>query len=111
MPAKRLIYHYRSGLNGILGLSSIVRSKDELKRGMNISNPSFSRPIWIDFLSNDPKDWRARIGEHHMFEQDTPHMDVPIVKIIRHPKRNRKYIPPAQPFAVSVQGPKVRPGS
>ena len=49
------------------------------------------RSVWADFLTDDPKAWMMRIGEHNMFKDQGTHVDVEPVKIIFHPDRNREY--------------------
>ena len=48
------------------------------------------RSIWENFLTDDPAAWKVRVGEHNMFEEEGSQVDVEVVKIICHPKRNRK---------------------
>ncbi len=46
--------------------------------------------MWAEFITDDPKAWMMRIGEHNMFKDQGTHVDVNPVKIIFHPDRNRK---------------------
>ena len=49
------------------------------------------RSVWADFLTDDPKAWMMRIGEHNMFKDQGTHVDVAPVKILFHPDRDREF--------------------
>ena len=51
----------------------------------------FTRSVWADFLTDDPRAWMMRVGEHNMFVDQGSHVDVTPDKILFHPDRNRKY--------------------
>ena len=49
------------------------------------------RSLWADYLTDNPRGWRVRVGEHHMFSDvDQDQVDVDVENIIIHPNRNRK---------------------
>ena len=49
------------------------------------------RSLWADYLTDNPRVWRVRVGEHHMFSDvDQDQVDVDVENIIIHPNRNRK---------------------
>ncbi|CAH1798340.1 unnamed protein product [Owenia fusiformis] len=43
--------------------------------------------VWVDYLTDDPKRWMMRIGEHNMLVDQGTHVDIPPSKIILHPQR------------------------